>query len=125
MYKRKAYLYAYDGNGRRSTGVRSGRTPPRYGFTDTAKGTDPGRHSLDNVPSGTGPNHRDCLTATHRGRPRQSRPLRMALHRLHAELDALVPIVGKLSDIYGRKPFILAGIIIFVTGSCCVVQQRI
>jgi len=30
---------------------------------------------------------------------------------------ALVPIVGKLSDIYGRKPFILAGIIIFVIGS--------
>ena len=30
---------------------------------------------------------------------------------------ALVPIVGKLSDMYGRKPFILAGIIIFVTGS--------
>ena len=30
---------------------------------------------------------------------------------------ALVPVVGKLSDLYGRKPFILAGIIIFVAGS--------
>ena len=30
---------------------------------------------------------------------------------------ALVPVVGKLSDLYGRKPFILAGIIIFVIGS--------
>ena len=30
---------------------------------------------------------------------------------------ALVPIVGRLSDMYGRKPFILAGIIIFVIGS--------
>ena len=30
---------------------------------------------------------------------------------------ALVPAVGKLSDIYGRKPFMLAGILIFVIGS--------
>ena len=30
---------------------------------------------------------------------------------------ALVPVVGKLSDIYGRKPFMLAGILIFVIGS--------
>ena len=30
---------------------------------------------------------------------------------------ALVPVVGKLSDLYGRKPFILAGIVIFVIGS--------
>ena len=30
---------------------------------------------------------------------------------------ALVPVVGKLSDLYGRKPFILAGIAIFVAGS--------
>ncbi|MXY72386.1 MAG: MFS transporter, partial [Dehalococcoidia bacterium] len=30
---------------------------------------------------------------------------------------ALVPVVGKLSDLYGRKPFILAGIVIFVAGS--------
>lgn len=30
---------------------------------------------------------------------------------------ALVPVVGKLSDLYGRKPFILAGIVIFVVGS--------
>ncbi len=30
---------------------------------------------------------------------------------------ALVPVVGKLSDIYGRKPFMLAGILIFVLGS--------
>jgi EmrB/QacA subfamily drug resistance transporter len=28
-----------------------------------------------------------------------------------------VPIVGKLSDIYGRKPFLLAGIVIFIVGS--------
>ncbi len=30
---------------------------------------------------------------------------------------ALVPVVGKLSDLYGRKPFILTGIVIFVAGS--------
>ena len=30
---------------------------------------------------------------------------------------AIVPIVGKLSDLYGRKPFLLAGIAIFVLGS--------
>ena len=30
---------------------------------------------------------------------------------------ALVPVVGKLSDLYGRKPFILAGIVVFVVGS--------
>ena len=29
----------------------------------------------------------------------------------------VVPIVGKLSDIYGRKPFLLAGVVIFVGGS--------
>ena len=29
----------------------------------------------------------------------------------------VVPIVGKLSDIYGRKPFLLAGVAIFVIGS--------
>src|SRR5262245_31108048 len=29
----------------------------------------------------------------------------------------VVPIVGKLSDLYGRKPFLLAGVAIFVTGS--------
>jgi len=29
----------------------------------------------------------------------------------------IVPIVGKLSDLYGRKPFLLAGVTIFVTGS--------
>jgi MFS family permease len=27
----------------------------------------------------------------------------------------VVPIVGKLSDMYGRKPFLLAGVAIFVT----------
>ena len=30
---------------------------------------------------------------------------------------AVVPVVGKLSDVYGRKPFIVAGIVIFVAGS--------
>lgn len=30
---------------------------------------------------------------------------------------ALVPVVGKLSDLYGRKPFMLAGIVVFVAGS--------
>jgi len=29
----------------------------------------------------------------------------------------IVPIVGKLSDLYGRKPFLLAGVTIFVAGS--------
>jgi EmrB/QacA subfamily drug resistance transporter len=29
----------------------------------------------------------------------------------------VVPIVGKLSDLYGRKPFLLAGVVIFVGGS--------
>src|SRR5688572_2258374 len=29
----------------------------------------------------------------------------------------VVPIVGKLSDLYGRKPFLLAGVAIFVIGS--------
>src|SRR5689334_23454704 len=29
----------------------------------------------------------------------------------------VVPIVGKLSDIYGRKPFLLAGVIVFIGGS--------
>ena len=29
----------------------------------------------------------------------------------------VVPIVGKLSDLYGRKPFLLAGVAIFVVGS--------
>src|SRR5436309_9769598 len=29
----------------------------------------------------------------------------------------VVPLVGKLSDMYGRKPFILAGIAIFVAAS--------
>ena len=31
--------------------------------------------------------------------------------------SALVPVVGKLSDVYGRKPFILVGIVVFVAGS--------
>ena len=30
---------------------------------------------------------------------------------------AVVPIIGKLSDLYGRKPFLLAGVLIFVVGS--------
>lgn len=30
---------------------------------------------------------------------------------------AIIPVVGKLSDVYGRKPFIVAGIVIFVAGS--------
>ena len=30
---------------------------------------------------------------------------------------AVIPIVGKLSDIYGRKVFFIGGIIIFVVGS--------
>lgn len=30
---------------------------------------------------------------------------------------AVVPIVGKLSDLFGRKPFLLAGVAIFVAGS--------
>lgn len=30
---------------------------------------------------------------------------------------AIVPVVGKLSDLYGRKPFLLAGVAIFVVGS--------
>lgn len=30
---------------------------------------------------------------------------------------AIVPIVGKLSDLYGRKPFLLTGVAIFVVGS--------
>lgn len=29
----------------------------------------------------------------------------------------IVPIVGKLSDLYGRKPFLLAGVVIFIVGS--------
>jgi EmrB/QacA subfamily drug resistance transporter len=29
----------------------------------------------------------------------------------------VVPIVGKLSDLYGRKPFLLAGVAIFIVGS--------
>src|SRR6187401_3567973 len=29
----------------------------------------------------------------------------------------VVPIVGKLSDIYGRKPFLLAGVTLFVLAS--------
>jgi EmrB/QacA subfamily drug resistance transporter len=29
----------------------------------------------------------------------------------------VVPIVGKLSDLYGRKPFLLAGVVIFIGGS--------
>ena len=29
----------------------------------------------------------------------------------------LVPIIGKMSDIYGRKPFLLAGVVIFLIGS--------
>jgi EmrB/QacA subfamily drug resistance transporter len=29
----------------------------------------------------------------------------------------VVPIVGKLSDVYGRKPFLLAGVLIFIVGS--------
>ena len=30
---------------------------------------------------------------------------------------ALVPVIGRLSDLYGRKPFVLIGIVIFVGGS--------
>ena len=30
---------------------------------------------------------------------------------------AIVPMAGKLSDIYGRKPFLLAGIAVFLLGS--------
>ena len=29
----------------------------------------------------------------------------------------LVPIIGKLSDLYGRKPFLITGILIFIVGS--------
>src|SRR3954451_2206668 len=29
----------------------------------------------------------------------------------------LVPIYGKLSDLYGRKPILLVGIVLFLTGS--------
>jgi EmrB/QacA subfamily drug resistance transporter len=29
----------------------------------------------------------------------------------------IVPIVGKLSDLYGRKPFYMAGILVFISGS--------
>jgi EmrB/QacA subfamily drug resistance transporter len=31
----------------------------------------------------------------------------------------MVPIIGALGDLYGRKPFLLASIIIFTTGSLC------
>src|SRR6058998_2483628 len=30
---------------------------------------------------------------------------------------ATLPVVGKLSDIYGRKPFYMAGIVLFLLGS--------
>ena len=39
----------------------------------------------------------------------------------------VVPIVGKLSDLYGRKPFLLAGVAIFVVGSalCGLAQSMV
>src|SRR3982074_2335081 len=30
---------------------------------------------------------------------------------------SVVPIAGKLSDLYGRKPFYMAGIVVFIAGS--------
>ena len=33
------------------------------------------------------------------------------------EVTVVVPIVGKLSDLYGRKPFLLVGVTIFIAGS--------
>ncbi len=32
-------------------------------------------------------------------------------------LTAMIPVVGKLGDIYGRKCFILSGVLIFLVGS--------
>ena len=36
----------------------------------------------------------------------------------------VVPIVGKLSDLYGRKPFLLAGVAIFASAARCAGWRR-
>jgi MFS family permease len=42
----------------------------------------------------------------------------VGLHRLYLLASTVtVPIYGKLSDIYGRRPFFLGGMLIFLLGS--------
>ncbi len=38
---------------------------------------------------------------------------------------AMVPIYGKLSDIYGRRTILLFGIVVFCLGRCCAASRRV
>ena len=64
------------------------------------------------------PARRDHGHAARRGRSWRPGAIRVDLHRLHADVPRwTLPIYGKLSDMYGRRPFWIAGLALFMLGS--------
>jgi len=74
------------------------------------------RADAGDVPFGARPDIVATALATI-GRPTRTSRARLDRHRLLLAATAVTPLYGKLSDIYGRRPFLLAGVAIFVVGS--------